>query len=214
MSCTVVALVAGSAVIGSCYDPNATDCQFKCSAPDDKCPSDTSCNAGFCRTENFTGTCSDGVADSGIDSPTSTCSPVPAGCMLVAADTVQCLAVCPTTGTYSAGSTECMLGGTGYHLAVLDTKAKLYAAAAALSGSGSGTVAGSSTIHWIGLERATGVWTWVTGGTVPDGDPLWTTMGGHGGSAANNDGAIDPTDGSGTYYSDGVGQLHPSICTK
>ena len=170
--------------IAGCYDPAIDDCQFTC--PEDKCPGDLTCTAGFCRVAGATGSCS--------------CPTPPVGCNLVTADTVGCLAACGTSRDWAGAQTACA-ATPPWRLAVLDVPKARMAAENALK----------TPISWIDLTRTSVLaeWMW-PGGTeaIPQASPEWTSDTLHAG-ATYTCAALD----NGKLYSDDCQRSHAYACT-
>jgi len=148
------------AALAGCYAPDVADCVDRCDSSN-LCPDGLTCQAGFCRADGASGTCS--TAQDMPDAATAMCPPIPMmqGCTLAGAQPVTpyCYVLCAAaTGT----SANAFTAGGSWHAAVLDSPGKLAAAV---------TAAGASPA-WIGLEQGSGA-------AAPDASWSW-----HGGTAA------------------------------
>jgi hypothetical protein len=159
----MVRLVLALALAG-CYSPDLADCADRCDTSN-LCPDGLTCQAGYCRTEGATGTCSS--QQDMPDAANASCPPIPMqqGCQLASPQPVvpYCYVACTaTTGTAA-------LAFSPWRAAVLDTPEKLAAAMA---------IAGPTTM-WVGLEQGSGAgspsasWSWVTGAAL--GSLPWAT---------------------------------------
>ena len=151
------------AMLAGCYAPEVADCVDRCDSSN-ACPDGLTCQAGYCRTDGATGTCTTSSMNM-PDAPGSsaTCPPVPMqqGCTLVGPAPAEpyCFAACAAaTGTTALAFTA----GGSWHAAVLDAPEKMMAASVVARGS----------IMWIGLQQAASAttpaagWSWVTGASL------------------------------------------------
>lgn len=148
--------------IAGCYDPTFADCTTTC-GDSALCPDGLTCTDGYCRTAGATDSCEGNM---------SACPPMPPlQCGTSAPlEPPNCFAVCNVAQTGTAARTF-KLGS--WHLAVLDTPAKIQAARAA---------AGASPV-WIALGQQAGQtspaagWQWMrsTGPAVPATTTDWAT---------------------------------------
>ena len=161
LSAAVLGAIAASAALVGCYDPQVADCQFVCGAGS-ACPDGTACMAGFCRVPGATGSCS----------ATASCPSAPCGAAGVPVPSGGCLALCSGQQTFDNALSMCGVddGGSGWHIAILDTTPKRDEATAHFA----------STQAWVGLKRdsSLGSWHWlnpamtIVANTAPDWDSL------------------------------------------
>jgi hypothetical protein len=96
-------------LLGGCYSPQLRDCAITCGAG--TCPSGLSCEAGYCRVANFSGTCtSDGsIVDTQSDGPMLDDGPPPD---LVCSHTCYTPASGGGGGASNIGTAGCLAGTT------------------------------------------------------------------------------------------------------
>lgn len=161
LSAAVLGAVAAGAALVGCYDPQVADCQFVCGAGS-ACPDGTACMAGFCRVPGATGSCS----------AAASCPSAPCGAAGVPVLSGGCLALCSGQQAFDNALSMCGVddGGSGWHIAILDTTPKRDEATAHFA----------STQAWVGLKRDSSLasWHWLNpamttvANTAPDWDSL------------------------------------------
>ena len=177
--------LAALATSAACYSPHVVECQFTC--PDNACPDDLQCTAGFCVEPGSTATCGSGAP---------ACDDAPDGCVVVSKSTASCLATCATSVTWSSAEALCA-AKPGWQLAVFGS-----------------TLSSISDITWIGLTRTnlTDDWMWIdSSGTVSSTDSRWDKS-----SSGQHAGLVNKCAGlhGANLYSDGCAtSMHPYACT-